>query len=123
MISIEGYSEYGFMVNGVQFRGGLFAFPGFALMWDAHEFEDLTWESLALIRTLQTPPGAWSSGRRTLGRATSTRFFQSFSSSERVQARACYQQTCSADSESSVSHSSSCRRCASSLGRRSIRRA
>lgn len=58
MISIEGYSEYGFMVNGVQFRGGLFAFPGFALMWDAHEFQDLTWDSLALLRMLQTPPGA-----------------------------------------------------------------
>lgn len=64
LISIDGYSEYGFVVNGAQFRGGLLAFPSFALMWDVHDFGDITWDSLYLLRVLRRPPGAGRLWRR-----------------------------------------------------------
>jgi NADH dehydrogenase [ubiquinone] 1 alpha subcomplex assembly factor 3 len=53
--TIEGYDEYGFIVNQVEMRGSIMVFPQFSMLWNVSKMQDITVESLQLVH-LMTPP-------------------------------------------------------------------
>ena len=50
---IEGYDEYGFIINQVEMRGSVIVFPKFSLLWNVTSMEEVTVESLALVPLMQ----------------------------------------------------------------------
>jgi NADH dehydrogenase [ubiquinone] 1 alpha subcomplex assembly factor 3 len=51
--TIEGYDEFGFIVNQVEMRGSIMVFPNFSVLWNVSKMEDITVESLQLVHLMQ----------------------------------------------------------------------
>jgi hypothetical protein len=56
--SVDSYNKHGFMVNGVLVQGAVILLPETTLLWNVSTMEDITSESLVVLRLLLTKPGA-----------------------------------------------------------------
>ena len=45
--SIQGFDDYGFEINNVNYRGSVLVFPFLTLLWDARTVADITMASLS----------------------------------------------------------------------------
>lgn len=57
LVEVEGYTEDGFVVGGVNFLGAVACLPSLAVLWDARGVGDISWDSLSLFHRVKSPPG------------------------------------------------------------------
>ncbi|KAK9812737.1 hypothetical protein WJX72_002868 [[Myrmecia] bisecta] len=67
LVQIEGYDDDGFIVNDVGVEGSLLCSGDIYTLWDIHQLEDITSESLAMLVIIKPPPDLLiiGCGRRT----------------------------------------------------------
>jgi uncharacterized protein len=51
--TIQGYDDYGFQINNVNYRGSVLVLPFLTLLWDARTVNDITMESLAAAHMIK----------------------------------------------------------------------